>query len=759
MPDEKDVAAFLAACGEPIEAEALEFAKARSVAGLLQARDDVGAELVEVRKSADREWLIVSVMVDVGQAPFVDIRREEPMALGFKAEDDEWPAAVSLRPDFPDQLSHVFIGLPKQAVRLCLSEDPWEDVKRRWSPMGLIRTVRTWLIDTARGALHRPDQPLEPFLLGSSAMVILPADIFDAVAKGRVVYGEQIGTDDIPGRRVLRLKYPDDEGKAAAKFVAAAFAAPARQHGIIRRSPRNLANLTALLQADDFDFNGLVEAAIKIWLEAKLTKAHVVFLISVPVTRDPGGPVERTDTWAFLSASTVAEVAEAYDLAGSVAGVGVGTLLSSARKQGPYGESIRLDVLNPTYELTPEAAAGYNGLSGPSGRDIVAIGAGALGSQVLGNLVRMGERVTAIVDEDRLFPHNLARHAVWDHFSLGFPKAMVMSAMVERILPSSGDPKAFVVNAADPPADIGQAYGEAMASAGLILDMAASVPVSRRLAIEEEAPARRVSAFLSPNGHDLVLLGEDAARDVRLDHLEMNYYAAVASDDRLQGHFDLAPGVRYARSCREVSVQLSQAHVALHAGVAADRVRRLTDDAAAFATVWRLNPALMTLQRVDVDVRPLLSFESSGWTVLVSPALLDALWEARTLKLPVETGGVLLGDFDTTRKRVYLIASIASPVDSVETQGGYIRGAHGLQERVEEVEKRTLGMLRYVGEWHSHPEGHPAAPSGEDLLLYGLLTSEMAVEGYPPVMLIVAEGHFGLVVDGAFREFDPGEAE
>jgi integrative and conjugative element protein (TIGR02256 family) len=155
----------------------------------------------------------------------------------------------------------------------------------------------------------------------------------------------------------------------------------------------------------------------------------------------------------------------------------------------------------------------------------------------------------------------------------------------------------------------------------------------------------------------------------------------------------------------------------------------------------------------------LFSFDSSGWTVLVSPALLDALWEARTRKLPVETGGVLLGDFDTTRKRVYLIASIASPVDSVETQGGYVRGAHGLQERVEEVEKRTLGMLRYVGEWHSHPEGHPAEPSGEDILLYGHLTSEMAVESYPPVMLIVGEGHFGLVVDGAFREFDPGEAE
>jgi proteasome lid subunit RPN8/RPN11 len=759
VPDEKDVDAFLATCGEPIDAEALEFAKARSVAGLLQARDDVGAELVEVRKSADREWLIIRVAVDVGQAPFVDIHREEPIALGFKVEDDAWPGAVSLRPDFPDEISHVFVGLPTQPVCLCLSEAPWEDVKRRWTPMGLIRAVRTWLIDTARGALHRADQPLEPFLLGSSAMVILPADIFEAASKGRVVYGEQLGGDDLPGRRVFRFRFPDENSEGAANFVAASFIVPPRQHGFIRRAPRSLKDLTILLQADDFDFNGEVETAIKGWLEAKLTGAYAAFLLSIPVTRDPGGPVERIDTWAFVSGSTVAEVAEAYDLAGSVAGVGVGTLLASARKPGPYGESIGLDVLNPTFELTPEAAAGYNGLPAPSGRDIFAVGAGALGSQVIGHLVRMGERVTAIVDEDRLFPHNLARHAVCDQRNLGFPKATLMSALAESILPAAGLPKSFMVNVADPAPNAPEAYGEAMGSAGMILDMAASVPVSRRLAIEEPAPARRVSAFLSPNGHDLVILGEDDAREVQLDHLEMNYYAAVASDERLTGHFDLAPGVRYARSCREVSAQLPQAHIAVHSGIAADRIRRLSDEPAAFATVWRLNPTRLTVETVDVDVRPLLSFESSGWTVLVSPALLESLWEARTLKLPVETGGVLLGDFDTTRKRVYLIASIASPADSKESEGGYIRGAHGLQERVEDVESRTLGMLRYVGEWHSHPEGHPAAPSGEDLLLYGHLTDAMQVEGYPPVMLIVAEGHFGLVVDGGFREFDPGETK
>src|SRR3954464_15770161 len=69
VPVEKQIDPFLAACGEVIAADALEIAKARSVAWLLQARDDVGAGLVEARKSADTEWLITSVAVDVGQVP------------------------------------------------------------------------------------------------------------------------------------------------------------------------------------------------------------------------------------------------------------------------------------------------------------------------------------------------------------------------------------------------------------------------------------------------------------------------------------------------------------------------------------------------------------------------------------------------------------------------------------------------------------------------------------------------------------------
>ena len=48
-------------------------------------------------------------------------------------------------------------------------------------------------------------------------------------------------------------------------------------------------------------------------------------------------------------------------------------------------------------------------------------------------------------------------------------------------------------------------------------------------------------------------------------------------------------------------------------------------------------------------------------------------------------------------------------------------------------------MVDYVGEWHSHPKGVPATPSGLDVVLLAHLAAVLAADGVPGVMLIVGE--------------------
>jgi hypothetical protein len=56
---------------------------------------------------------------------------------------------------------------------------------------------------------------------------------------------------------------------------------------------------------------------------------------------------------------------------------------------------------------------------------------------------------------------------------------------------------------------------------------------------------------------------------------------------------------------------------------------------------------------------------------------------------------------------------------------------------------RTGSQLQYIGEWHAHPDGHPAEPSEDDRKLFAWLQDYSRQDGYAPVMLIVGERELG----------------
>ena len=53
--------------------------------------------------------------------------------------------------------------------------------------------------------------------------------------------------------------------------------------------------------------------------------------------------------------------------------------------------------------------------------------------------------------------------------------------------------------------------------------------------------------------------------------------------------------------------------------------------------------------------------------------------------------------------------------------------------------QETDGMLEYIGEWHSHPNGADTRPSTDDVQVFTWLTEKMALDGLPALMMIVGE--------------------
>ena len=149
---------------------------------------------------------------------------------------------------------------------------------------------------------------------------------------------------------------------------------------------------------------------------------------------------------------------------------------------------------------------------------------------------------------------------------------------------------------------------------------------------------------------------------------------------------------------------MPQSRVALLAAIASAALRGVADDPAATIAVWRVRDADLGVDAIRPAARAVVAEVHNGWQISVDEGLLQRLRRQRAERLPNETGGVLMGSFDAQRRIVHVVDMVPSPPDSEEWPTLYIRGAEGLADRVRQIQASTLHRLRYVGEWHSHPD-------------------------------------------------------
>ena len=741
----------LPAPGKLIAHEDLTVQRARDIANLVVSVSPPFTRLVECRRRTDSfegDVLVLELDVEVPQHPVHRICRRELIAVTFMVDDQSYPEVEALRGDFP-QVPHLNMRSSDVPKSLCLYEEPWEALELRWSPGAYLERIREWLALTARGKLHAPDQALEPFFLAARDTLVLgDAAIRDALRD--LPSGVWTTEYDAGGGRTVFLAEasanPDDD--ASAPSVIMATTVNPRTAGVIRRTPKNLADLHELLVEGGDDFVGQLCARFAHWSQrGDLLEKQLILLLVVPITRSPDGPKETSEVRAFRTNATVAEAGVSIGLWQEHEG-SFGRLLGPAPSSP--GLSIELSMLNVVHKLSREGASRLNGI-GETSTNVVAIGVGALGSQVCLNLARAGWGQWTYIDQDYVLPHNLARHAL-PGFCVGMPKASTLAFVVNDII--EGDPLAtsIVANVLRPSTSREQ-LRESLSGAGLILDMSASVPVARAMAHDFESTARRVSIFLNPSGSDLVVLAESADRALRLDSLEMQYYRALIDRSDLSNHLTRPEQeIRYGQACRDVSFVLSQEMVALHASIGARITRQVADQPDASIAIFRADPNCLTVSRVDVATSTAVEQQFGEWRVVTDEVLLDRVATCRKARLPNETGGVLLGSVDAQRRIVYAVAALPSPTDSEEWPTSYIRGTQGLAQQLEYIRKVTDDQIEYIGEWHSHPDGSGVSPSDDDGKALSYLSELRAADGRPAVFLIVGESDCGWCLDGVDRD-------
>jgi hypothetical protein len=731
---------FLDPGGGPVAAQSFKVARARDLVDAVASGVLDYVRLVECRRrdadSADGEAEIIVVDLDVQRPQLTvnDIR----VAVILEADDGTYPEVLALRGDFP-QVPHLNFRKDEFPRSLCLDDQGWEEIRTRWTASAFIERIRQWLADTATETLHRDDQPLEPLLFGTPYRLVIPADLVKVGGESAEKLDiEFVQTAEHRGTLIAHKSRSHRHKGEPPKFIASMFVADARRHGVIRHSPRNLEELADFVKGESFDLLAELRDRVKKWKDDGCLDAALIIVIAFPLQRQEGAEAEVSDIWAFLTIQSVFEVGKrlgVWDKVQAKNKTAVGLLLSPDESR--RGHDVELDVVRPQFSFSRAGAASASGTE-PVLCKSVAVGVGALGSQVVMNLVRGGFGIWTLIDEDDLMPHNLARHAL-PPWCVGSPKALAVGAMIDGCFEEDPPTQVIVANILRP-SEQKETIDVALTASELILDFAASVPVARHLSRQVESAARRVSLFLNPRGTDLVCLCEDRERATPLDCLEMQYYRAVIHDERLSGHLEVnTTRTRYARSCRDVSFSLPTHLVSIHAGIGAQAIRSVMADEQTGIKVWRSDPLTCAVSAMDVLVHRVHRAAAGDWTLILDDWLFQALSDLRSSKLPNETGGVLIGSYDLPSKTVYVVDTLPSPPDSEEWPTLYIRGSEGLRDRVAGITETTAGQLEYVGEWHSHPDRCSCLPSDDDFKVFSWMTDRMSAAGLPALMAIIGE--------------------
>jgi E2/UBC family protein A/ThiF family protein/JAB domain-containing protein similar to deubiquitination enzymes len=739
---------WLAEFDEIVDAASLTNQQAREIAVFLRRYAVDIATVVECRRDPERELVVVDLMTGAPQTPVYPIRPCERIGILFLGER-QLPFVTVLRDDFPDTEHQQIVPEGHPAV-LCIDDRPWAEARLTWTPAELLERILSWFRRAARGELQDARQPLDPILMGSFLNFIVARSILDS---GDAV--DLIGEHDPEFNNVLRVKRAAEVRRVTPGMepvTVFAYRIPPEQMRRLRYAPSDLAGLAVMLNERGINLlNDLVAR-----LTASLTtgeaaawrlNARAAVIVEMPIRSPREGGESGIDMRAFVTALTAGDIAVRLGIAlkqeaqGEGSKVGYVKAIGSSISDAANLTDVQVQSAEVHFEFERDLAARLAGRGAPDTRKAVLVGAGAIGSHIADCLIREGRFTWTIVDDDRLLPHNLARH-IGRASDVSRPKAAIVAEHMNAIM-SGNVARSLPKNLFDP-AGANGAVGQALLDADLIIDTSASVVVSRAVS-DCPSRARCICAFFNPSGEAAVLMVEPDDRSATLRDLEAQYFGLILRTPRLADHLGkLAETIAYTGACRAITNRIPQSRAALLSGLAADRITSALDGPAGSISVWTLAPAGgVVLDAAEVE--SVRSYKAVDWTISIDAGLTRQIASLRKARLPSETGGMLFGLVDIPAKRIHLVDATPAPPDSIEEPSGFIRGMGGVDDIMQDVQRRTAGQVRYIGEWHSHPPRMSARPSLVDTRQLDWLAALMGMDSLPGLMVIAADRELNVI--------------
>jgi len=727
--------------GKVIGQADLKITRAKNIARVLSDHSFCNNETLRfISQKNGKEVILCQLDIEISQSPKNGIQDYEDVAIVCSADDLVFPEIYALRESFYSGLAHTNAKTFEHPICLCVNEENYREVRHKFNEFEFIQSIFRWFKLTAEGAIHQDDQPLEPFFTSNDYVVLKKGF---KIEKDAYLYRP----------KGSRFYYLTNNSGGDSQLLIMPFQFDAIEHGYVNRVPSKISDLNVGLKVKNTPFNVYVrkylESNTQRVFRTDNTNNRIAIICIIPVKRNDKD--KKPSLWRYLALFTKDSI---YDI-----GIKLGLLTDQdgsfikdldLKIKQEIVDGLKIELKTIIFDFDHISAALYNNQE-RSSDEYTMIGAGSLGSQVYDNLLKVGFGIWTIVDNDILSPHNLAKHTL-GRDDIGYNKAERLCARANYLMGESISTP-VCSNFLDVYSE--KEFSTRLKNSKAIIDMSTSIAVARVIArdFKNDIKAPRISAFLNPLGNDLVFLAEDKGRKHRLDFLEMQYYRNLNYEPKLHSHlqFNQSQRIRYNRnSCRDITNRINQTNVSVLSSIAAKAIQSHSARGKANISIWSIDEETFSVQKFSFTPSRWFRKNVGDWKVYVDLWLIEKMQDFRKSKLPNETGGILLGSYDSERKIIYVCDSLFAPTDSVEGPTSFERGIEGLKDKYERYVNITDHQLLYIGEWHSHPEKCAINPSNYDKKLYKYLYDNMSKQGLPVIMGIIGDSDCNVV----FKEPD-----
>lgn len=344
--------------GEEVESHslsipyAIDFGKAVTESGF--------TTLLKCKKIDDNiEIIVFETEIQRPQKTVHDIHYKERLAVYF-FKNDLLPVVYSLRDNFPN-VPHVNLTEEEFPRSLCIYEESFDELKLKWTGFKFLEDIRYWFALTAVGKLHSEDQPLEFLLLPTSKFLIVNIeDLLDIRLSKPQPYSISSITSE-NGRETLFLQKSQPGSKNL--FNVCIVVGDPQMHGIIKKRPRNLYELSEFTRNAKIDLIIELQTLLKQWKDDKdlkgIEQASLIIIIVLPKKRNDSSGPEQFEIIAYKLNEPISVIGKEIGLWDIFNGE-IGYLFP--KDETKNGNTLIGELLNPMYSFHEEIAQGTTGL-------------------------------------------------------------------------------------------------------------------------------------------------------------------------------------------------------------------------------------------------------------------------------------------------------------------------------------------------------------------------------------------------------------